>query len=512
MNEKILVLGNETVDTDIQTTKLAEQHNSTNHGLVSDPEFEPKDSGFYHTCIPDLNEGEIVRLSEKYDKIKLLDQAQDQYPNYKTLLRTFRLLKTLEQQGHTVDYKDNKNIQRHEYWYNFLRTNKSFCKEPFINLIPDFDKTVMCPRNSIPVKDIKDITDWRTDKDYKVFRNSMLTGSKLGEQYCGACYEREHRGIESQRQYETLEWAVRMQYDSPADFDNIESPLVYELRFSNKCNLMCRMCDDVRSHLIAKESRKLGLKTSPISFTDTDIDVINLNAERIYFGGGEPTIMPEFYQFLEKLQSAGKTDIELCIGTNGMKISTKLRRLLEPFSNVLFSFSFDGFGRLNDYIRWRSDFNTVVKNSRLLRQDGHKIGLQTVCQMYNVTRLHEILEFYDQEFPDSTSLVQAANGKDDALLPWNHPRADLVLDTVERCRKTKIYHTAGRGMKSYVDNIYRTYSDPNFKYDPYLLGKFFQYTDMLDKERKVRLQDFVPELEECRKLAKFQDIVWLKPR
>ena len=47
------------------------------------------------------------------------------------------------------------------------------------------------------------------------------------------------------------------------------------------------------------------------------------NLKRVYFGGGEPTIMPEFYKFLDNCIKHKNTNFEIRIGTNAVKISNK---------------------------------------------------------------------------------------------------------------------------------------------------------------------------------------------
>ena len=499
-NPRILCVGAEIEMTDHMVSQMAEESQSVNHGLISDPRFVPQADGFYHTTIVDLNEGQIEKISQYFDKLLLLDQPRDCYPHFKTLLKTFRLFKSLDDKGVAVEYKNNSNTKNLEYWWNYLRQNPSFCFQPFLALVPDTDKTNICPKSKIPIKTPNEIVDWRTDKDYRVLRDRMLAGKKL-PLYCHDCYDKESRGVESARQFETLEWAARMDFALPEDFDRVADPVFYEIRPSNKCNIMCRMCDDARSHLIERERIELNLPLMPYRFKDLPFENIKFERlQRIYVGGGEPTIMPEFYDFLQKCVNVGRTDFELCIGTNGMKISNKLLDLLSHFSDVLFSFSFDGYRTINDYIRWRSNFDTVVRNSRLVREHGHKIGLQTVPSIYNVTRLHEIFEFYDDEFPTSTCLVQAAEGHQGVLLPWHHPRADLVIDSIQRCMRTNQYLMNGRSLKSYVDSLYNIYSSSDYRCDLTKLKGFFEFNDLMDRARGSRLGDYIPELEESRKL------------
>lgn len=501
MHYRTLFLGNETRCTDDLVSALAKKNCTTNRGLICKADYFPNETGYYHTTVIDLNEGQIKNLADKFDNVTWLDQPQDSYPHFKTFIRTFRLIKNLEESGIKVDYLINEDARRANFWWNYLRCNPSFCFQPFLALVPDTEKTNICPKNKIPIKKPEEITNWRTDPDYRMLRDPMLRGEKLPA-YCYDCYDKECRGIESARQFETFEWAIRMKFDSPADFNQVDDPIFYEIRPSNKCNLMCRMCDDARSHLIEQERIQLKIELTPYRFRDLPFTKIKLDTvQRIYVGGGEPTIMPEFYQFLENCISHGRTDFELCIGTNGMKFSNKLIDLLDHFSDVLLSFSFDGYDIINDYIRWRSDFTTIVQNARMIKTHGHKIGLQTVPSMYNVTRLHEIFEFYDQEFPGSSCLLQAANGHGGILLPWNHPRSDLVIESLQKCKQTNQYLMSGRSLKGYVDGLYTLYSNPNFNCNLDLLKKFFEFNDMMDRARGSSLGDYIPELEDCRDLV-----------
>ena len=56
-------------------------------------------------------------------------------------------------------------------------------------------------------------------------------------------------------------------------------------------------------------------------------------------------------------------------------------------------------------------------------------------------------------------------------------------------------------MKGYVDGLYALYSSPDFAYDAVLLKKFFEFNDKMDRARDSRLGDYIPELEDCRKLV-----------
>jgi sulfatase maturation enzyme AslB (radical SAM superfamily) len=210
--------------------------------------------------------------------------------------------------------------------------------------------------------------------------------------------------------------------------------------------------------------------------------------------------MPEFYSFLRKCIDQNKTNFELYIGTNGMKISETLLSLLDHFKHVCFSFSFDGYKKVNDYIRWGSDFDTIVTNSQRVRERGFKVALQTVFSTFSISRMHEVFQFYDQEYPDSGLLVQVGLGQNDIFMPFNHPCPDLVIDSMRRCQETNMYYQNGRSIKSMVDLILAHYLTPSYNCNNDKLQEFYQFNDKLDQARNSNLADYIPELAEARKL------------
>ena len=502
---KILYIGNETAHTDLLVSKLAEKNHTINRGLISSADANVFEDGFYHTTVVDLHSGDIIQnLAKKFDRIEFLEQPLESYPNYKTFVTTLRLFCDLEQEGYPVSFRNKKYTENFMFWKNFLQENKSFCFYPFLALVEDSGYSRICPKNSHQIDPNNQYIDWQNNQEINLIRDKMISGERLANENktCSMCYEHEDYGQESARQFETLEWAIRINAKSVDDFKKTKHPMVYELRPSNTCNIMCRTCDDSYSHLIEREFKKLKFPLQPINFTNTNFDKINFETcQSIYVGGGEPTVIPEFYDFLRKCISIGKTNFNLNIGTNGQKISSTLLELLSHFPRVCFAFSFDGFQKINDYIRWGTDFDTVVSNSRLVRSHGHQVSLQTVFSMYSLTRIHEVFEFYDTEFPNTGLLINFASTLDFTRIdPFNHPCRELVVESMLKCQKTRMYYTNGRSVKTSVDSMLKYYTDPNFKLDLEKLKTFFNYNDKIDKSRNSNLEDYIPELADAKKI------------
>lgn len=501
---KILYIGNVTPNTNDLVQQYADKNNTTNWGLISDPKFIPEHDGYYHTTVVDLSPGQIVHLSKYFNFIKLLDQPKKNHENYKTFVTTVRLFCDLENLGLNVEYKKADGVEKFLRWKKFLQENKSFCYFPFAAIVDNIGSTTICAKSGNPILHVKEIGDWRSNKQYNAIREKMIAGELIPE-HCISCYERENDGEESTRQFETLEWTERMDIETIEDFSRESTPLYYEFRPSNKCNIRCRMCFTGFSSAIEKEFKKINIEPTPWKLQNSGSYINTIdnyhNLEKIYFAGGEPTVMPEFYEFLRKCIEKGKTDFNLYVGTNGQFFSNKLIELLDHFPKVCFSFSFDGYEKINDYIRWDSDFYTIVENSRKLRERGHTIALQTVFSMWSVSRIHEIFEFYDKEFPNSGLLVQTAGVHHHELkMPFNHPCPELVIESMKRCQQTSMYYQNGRSVKTMIDVILKHYSNPDYSPDVKVLKEFYEFNDKLDKSRNSKLEDYIPELAEARKI------------
>ena len=503
-DQKILCLGNNSEDTDSRTSLLAVENNTENYGLISSADFVPVEVGYYHTTILDIPFGGIIELAQQFDCVVMHDQPVEEWSHWKPLLSTYKLMLELDKSGYGTVYKDNNNIKKYTTFERFLNENKSFCIYPWINYVEVHGELTTCARSSKKVTTKDKLGNWKTNTEYQKIREAMLRGERLPET-CKTCYGYEDHGIESYRTFETKEWISKLGINTIEELDKIEHPYYYEIRLSNKCNIMCRSCKPEFSHLIDQEFKKHNI-IHPIEqvFKYSSIDVIDISTlspkVRVYLTGGEPTIMHEVLQFMRDCIKAGKTDFDFTLGTNAQKISPTFLELADHFTNMNFSISIDGYGRINDYWRHGSDWNTVITNTKLLASRGHNISINTVPGIYNVTNLHLLFEFLDQEFPHTSVYLQINYfGPQTA---YNHPFPELVVKSMERCRQTKMYYSDGKSNKTCIDSLYDHYSKSP-KCDIPLLKEFFDYNDRLDQVRGVMLKDFIPELEAARSLLQF---------
>jgi hypothetical protein len=499
-NQKILCLGSNTADTDKRTTILAKQNKTQNNGLINSSEFVPINYGYYHTSILDISSGGIIEISKHFDSIVFLDQAKETWPHWKPFLSSYKIMLELENLGHNTSFRNNKNVKNFLEFYHSIENNPSFCIYPWIEITEERGHLLTCLRGFDNITTWDKFTDWKSDPNFVAVRDKMLRGERL-ESNCKVCYDYEDKNIESYRQFETKEWLAKLDINSFADLEKINQPYYYEIRLSNKCNIMCRGCKPEHSHLIDQEFKKFNI-VYPLeqTFKYSKLDRINVDSlnpkVRVYLTGGEPTVIPEVYEFMKKCIAAGKTDFDFTLGTNAAKISKKFLTLANHFSNLNFSVSIDGYGKVNDYWRWGTDWQTVVANTKLLQSHGHTISINCVPGIYNVTNLHLLFEFLDQEFPHAGIYLQINNiGFQSA---YNHPNYKLVMESMDRCKQTNMYYTDGKSNKTAIDSLYDHYSKKP-KCDLIALKDFFIHNDQLDRARNSKLGDYIPELEECRK-------------
>lgn len=493
---KTLCLGNNSVLTDQQTHELAEQDSTVNHGLLSELEkildFDNLNllDGFYHTSILDISVGRIKKLSKLFDRVIVLDQPVNVWNYPDEFYMTQNLALGLET---PVVWKNTNGKQQVEYWQNLVTTNPSFCIFPFIELLTSNNYTNVCCRSSKPVVDIRELENFATDKNYVAIRNKMLSG-ELVPDHCKSCYKLESSGILSARQQETVEWAVRLGLQTTEDLKNITQPVYFEVRPSNVCNIMCRICSPTYSNGIEKEWRKLGWIDQDEKILNSNFDIINLDSlKKLYVAGGEPTAMPEFYNFLQQCIDSNNTDFEFIVNTNAVKLTDRALELFSHFKDLHFVVSIDGYKLANDYSRWGSKWDTVISNAKTLYNRGHKVTFNCAISLYTIFSFRKLVEFLESNFPKSLlhgNLV-------DNVYAFVFVFPQTLIDDLRSIRNSNNYNSDNL-FASYVDSLIQLAESSTLNKKQ--LQHFFDYNDTLDISRNSCLNDYIPELEQLRKL------------
>ena len=322
-----------------------------------------------------------------------------------------------------------------------LKQNKSFCILPFIHLHVNERNTVkLCcfADDQIGTKQYNEDFDFDTDPDFQAVRERMLAGERIP--HCKNCYQYEDGGSSSTRTRDSAEWFERLKWTDETD---VKPNLVYyDIRNDNICNLSCRMCNPQSSSQIAKEYKKLNWTWFMGDTVQTNFgfnNVVNLDTVlSIQVAGGEPSLMPEFRKFLERAIAAGRTDIAIRMNTNATNLNRDYRELLGHFSNLDIICSIDGYDQVNRYIRWPADWSTLVENIKELHKITSRVAFNVTVSIWNISRLSELIEFFEQNFPTSHVLLNQVMYPINQR-PTTFPFKELAIADLNKLTNSKFY-------------------------------------------------------------------------
>ena len=141
-------------------------------------------------------------------------------------------------------------------------------------------------------------------------RGNMLSGRPSPG--CESCYKRESYGFLTTRLWSLAHFVrhlPRAAYTPDDGFAGSFRMPYMDIRFSNRCDLRCRMCDPVGSSGWYQDSRRLSVWTPkgllrPMKDPEDlwrQIEPLLPSLEEVSFSGGEPLLMDEHYRLLDRL-------------------------------------------------------------------------------------------------------------------------------------------------------------------------------------------------------------------
>lgn len=495
VDHKILCLGNNSLDTDLRTRNLAQQRGLVYHGLLSELNAELtathyESPGVYHSSVFDIPWSRLRTLAAQFDEVVMLAQPYHEWSHANAILETIEVMRDLPCR---CWYQDPELLQQHRYWQDLVTSNPSFCIFPWINASIQQHQATVCCRSDHAVSSL--YPEWQLHQDANIaqVRNDMMQGTLL-PQHCGKCYHREKQGMISARQQQTVIWAHRLNLAHIQDLHAVTKPVIYDIRVGDVCNLMCRMCSPDNSHLIHREYTQLQLTQQPRKISDTDpFQWVDLqHAQRVYVTGGEPSVSPAFLRWLAHVQQQQRADLEILVNTNAHQFSQKFLDLAELLPNLQFIVSLDAWGPLNDYVRWPSDFETVVANINLLQHRGHKVSVNITISIYNISRLYDLLAGIGHAWPQMSVSIDTVT--DPACLsPLLWPDRAQAHDVLQAAMVT-----ACSQHNEAVTSVLRSLQQQFLIMPPTPASElvdFFRFNDALDASRAVRLRDYLPDLD-----------------
>ena len=427
--------------------------------------------------------------------------------------------------------------------------SKTFCPYPWIHIMTQPSSTInfCCVASGQIKKDDgsilmlnkgDDISTVWNNNHYRKIRRQMVEGERVDG--CQPCYELEDLGIPSYRENYIQDWMgfhreadnIRQIVDKSIDNDYVveESPQYLDFRLGTLCNLRCRMCQSQNSSAIYKElkdeelyteeERDFIVKTSHWNdFSDytqpwfDDPGFLNTvetwlpNVNRLYFTGGEPTIIQRVYWILEKCVELGiNENIDLVFNSNMTNIQPRFLDLIGKFKSVLMCLSVDGYSTTNDYIRSGSNWSIVDKHIRDYATSDvvGNLLFSPVVQIYNILTITDLIDYAEQ--------LQKETGRriDISFLLNNYPKCldirnlpqhirDVAVEKLETWSATSTYFAEDERNKQTVLGLIKALKENYNEDSEQQMQIFKEYTLLLDNKRKQSLKESLPELWELLK-------------
>lgn len=255
----------------------------------------------------------------------------------------------------------------------------------------------------------------------------------------------------------------------------------WDLRFGNLCNLKCVMCQPQCStkwyediDIYTTHRGGINVIESLRSKNKFDWDYVKKhtpnNAYRIYFAGGEPLYDKNVFEFVNYL-SEFDWNIEntyLTFNTNGISYTDKWSDLLKKFKiNPTMITSIDGIGKVDEYIRYPTNFNEKKQQAKLIKKINIDISYNLTISALNFPVSQEVIKKYK---PDLNTLVHPN------FLHINSLKPDIIY----RLKKTKNKHP-------YIADLIKKY-----KYNDEGNKKLKAYLQDLDNKRNTDSKRVLP--------------------
>jgi radical SAM protein with 4Fe4S-binding SPASM domain len=361
---------------------------------------------------------------------------------------------------------------------------------------------------------------WNSD-NMKSLRKQMINGER--PKICDTCFNKEDVTGVSGRHYHNRDFPDVLKKIPAITLDDgtcTEMDLKYwDFRFSNLCNYKCRSCGPRYSSAWVPDAKKLGLtdqekvwsiesvedKTN-VDFLEDQID----NVKRIYFAGGEPLLMPEHWQILDKLVEKKRFDVKLSYNTNCSTLEYNKKNVIDYWSQWELGKlevwpSIDEIGERAELIRsgtvWSKVEENLVelaKHDNIILRPGMTIGAWNVRRLpiiinrlteLGVIKRHPVIHGYINYNNFFFNLLDHPKHYHVSILP-----PEYRVETIKELEDFIVeYNTKYKtDISSIFTQIFHELKQP---FNAEAAKKFLHVSQQVDSLRKEKIFETVPELK-----------------
>ncbi|MEQ1723611.1 MAG: twitch domain-containing radical SAM protein [Pseudobdellovibrio sp.] len=401
-------------------------------------------------------------------------------------------------------------------WIKYLDMSSSrhFCIMPWIHahILPNGNVLPCCAAPAIESMSLGNIKVdslehiWN-DSGFKSMRKKMLAGEPVVA--CKVCYTAEKAGASSLRNTSNKVFAHHLKLTDQTNDDGSFPEFkfrYYDVRFSNLCNLRCRMCCPELSSSFGTDSAKRNNTSSPKTFNvyDTKEDFLKEFSpqvqylEEIYFAGGEPLLIDAHYWALEELLRQNKTEIRIRYNTNFSVLGKGdwyAPALWKHFSKIEIGASLDADKERIEYIRQGIKWKKILENREIVRNEVPHVDFKLAITVGMMNLLHVpkfLKQCVEENFISAdkfyTNNLLAPDYFSSQILPesWKKQVRNEYHTLIDYMKKKGAPNWVLMNLKSVV-----TYMDSANKEE--LLSQFFKETKLLDTFYNKKFFDVFPE-------------------
>jgi organic radical activating enzyme len=261
--------------------------------------------------------------------------------------------------------------------------NENFCPAPWNSLFYHYNNASICcvHNTSLPLSPF----EFQKDQSLTKIKEEFLAGIK--PESCSSCWKPEKLKLQSIRNH------FLNRFPNIDLNQNVIRQL--ELRASNLCNFKCRMCSADDSIEIAREKDPDASVTEISDSNWEEIKIICKDLSFLTLTGGEPMLIKKYYDLLDYLieQNLNET-IVLSIYTNCSVFNPKFIDRLLKFKNVMINASIDAIGKIAEYQRKGTNWNTVESNIlKLISYPSIKFSIHSTISAYTILGIDEMSSF-----------------------------------------------------------------------------------------------------------------------
>jgi len=282
------------------------------------------------------------------------------------------------------------------------------------------------------------------------------------------------------------------------DLVNNEKIFLWDVRFSNLCNLKCRMCGPHASTRIAEEQKIDTVLIKPFYEYNEFFEFFIKNIDHVtefYFCGGEPLMMDEHYRVLDLLIEHKKFDVAIRYNSNLTTLKLKDKNVIDywqQFKNVKVSASIDAGWEQLSYIRHGADWDTILDNLSTIRYNTSHVELilgvaVNILNAFHIFRMYKYLVNRHLIQPSEIYFIPVSGNMGLSCLP------KLIKEQVNVHWQEELTEIKEQNV---IDSATALLQAMNSADNYYMLPNFIAEVKNLDKKRNENFVEVFPELKE----------------